>query len=64
MDNKRFCILAWLPPNPVEKTVVVNDEERVYLFDDYKVAWDWAVDQLTPDFEFVVLPISISVIED
>jgi len=61
---RRYCILAWLPPNPQEKKVVCDYQEAVMLFDDYQVAWDWAVDEMTPDWEFVVLPILILVVEE
>lgn len=60
---RRYCILAWLPPNPEEKRVVVTLDEIVWLFDDYRVAFDWAIDELTPDWEFVVLPVLTLVVE-
>ena len=59
---KRYCVLAWLPPNG-EMRVAVNAHEVVCLFDDYHVAWGWAKDELAPDWEFVVLPITVLVVD-
>lgn len=59
---RRFCVLAWLPPNG-ETKLVVTQGEVVWLFDDYHVAWGWAKDELAPDWEFVVLPMNILVVD-
>lgn len=57
--NKKFVILGHVPGTSESLAVVGDKEGCVRLFDTYKKAWDWATNQLVPDWEFNIFPIEV-----
>lgn len=60
---KKFIIMGHIPKISESLAVVGDEHGDVRLFVTYDLAWAWARDQLTPDWEFVVLPIEVAPVE-
>ena len=58
-DRKIFFIVAWLPEDSVKRVVMDSTGTEVLHFDTYDKAWDFFVDNMTPDWECVVVPMRV-----
>lgn len=57
-----YFIVAWLPgPVPgddVKRVVMDSEGKQVLHFGTYQEAWDFFVDNMTPDWEAIVIPMN------
>lgn len=62
--NKKFVIFGHIPGTSESLAVVGDKHGQVRLFNTYQKAWDWASNQLTPDWEFSIFPIEVAKVWD
>lgn len=59
-----FFILAYLPGQDYELTLVMEEGGKVLRFTDMSKAVDWCANYLAPDWEWVIVPLKTVEIHD